>query len=120
MTRGGVAEAVAPLFKGEERVRMRARVRDLQARVVRAFQSDGAPWIGKGRGGGQRRRRGEGGGNEWARRQVTSCDGSGVNEVADSRGQTRERQTYAVGVNSLTVKILFFILFSFFLIVETP
>jgi hypothetical protein len=33
-------------------------VRDLQARVVRAFQSDGAPWIGKGRGGGQRRPRG--------------------------------------------------------------
>jgi hypothetical protein len=35
-----------------------ARARDLQARVVRAFESDGAPWIGKGRGGGQRRRRG--------------------------------------------------------------
>jgi hypothetical protein len=42
MTCGGVAEAVASLLTGEEGVRMRARARDLQARVVRAFESDGA------------------------------------------------------------------------------
>jgi hypothetical protein len=72
--------------------------------------SAAAPWIGRG--------------NEGARRQVTSCDGSGVNEVADSRWQTlvnevadsrwhtREGQTHTVGVKSLTVKILVFILFS--------
>jgi hypothetical protein len=42
MTRGGVAEAVASLLTGEEGVRMRARARDLQVRVVRAFESDRA------------------------------------------------------------------------------
>lgn len=41
MTRGGVAEAVASLLAGEEGVRMRARARDLQARVVEAFEPDG-------------------------------------------------------------------------------
>jgi hypothetical protein len=41
MTRVGVAEAVASLLTGEEGVQMRARARDLQARVVRAFESDG-------------------------------------------------------------------------------
>jgi hypothetical protein len=39
MTRGGVAEAVASLLTGEEGVRMRVRARDLQARVVRAFEA---------------------------------------------------------------------------------
>jgi hypothetical protein len=39
MTCGGVAEAVASLLTGEEGVRMRARARDLQARVVRAFEA---------------------------------------------------------------------------------
>ncbi|KAF8664169.1 hypothetical protein HU200_054917 [Digitaria exilis] len=41
MTRGGVAKAVASVLAGEEGVRMRARARDLQARVVEAFGHDG-------------------------------------------------------------------------------
>ncbi|KAL6657622.1 hypothetical protein ACP70R_005402 [Stipagrostis hirtigluma subsp. patula] len=41
MTRGGVAEAVASLLATEEGARMRARARDLQAMVVKAFEPDG-------------------------------------------------------------------------------
>ncbi|KAF8668663.1 hypothetical protein HU200_051842 [Digitaria exilis] len=41
MTRGGVAKAVASVLAGEEGVTMRARARDLQARVVEAFGHDG-------------------------------------------------------------------------------
>ncbi|CAO2042072.1 unnamed protein product [Urochloa humidicola] len=41
MTRGGVAEAVAALMAGEEGETMRARARELKAKVEEAFQPDG-------------------------------------------------------------------------------
>ncbi|OEL26640.1 Anthocyanidin 3-O-glucosyltransferase, partial [Dichanthelium oligosanthes] len=41
MTRGRVAATVAALLAGEEGARMRARARELQAKVVEAFQPDG-------------------------------------------------------------------------------
>ncbi|EMS45073.1 Anthocyanidin 3-O-glucosyltransferase [Triticum urartu] len=41
MTRGGVANAVATLLRGEDGERMRAKAQELQAMVGKAFQPDG-------------------------------------------------------------------------------
>jgi hypothetical protein len=42
MTRGGVANAVSTLLRGEEGEMMRARAQELQAMVGKAFQPDGS------------------------------------------------------------------------------